>query len=197
MNNRACYTVCSHNANHACAYGGVTDIATCPCRQVEAKSAPVDPVSGLVPRFKPNEELPPGAALEELPPGAALIWQELWDWYWLPSGWQCAITGDGRFVDYKNANYDLPQSTAAARAFGLPLAGKDLAEDEEAWTDARLEQSYRLLPLRAVDEAPEVWQGYRPHCSVASAIGLDNLRRWKFGWVCRKLRRCEQCGRMF
>ena len=63
MNNRACYTVCLHNANNACAYGSVNDIATCPCRQAGAKVALVDLVSGLLQRFKPKETLPEGVIL--------------------------------------------------------------------------------------------------------------------------------------
>ena len=168
MNNRACYTRCLHNANNACAYGSVNDIATCPYRQTEAKPAPVDPVSGLVPKY-------PRPAVD----GAVLINNDGGnDDYWTPDGKLdlYASFPDGE-IKHAPANY----TATAARAMGLPIQGEDLAEGEEAWTWARLD-AIQTDPYYYV--ASELWQ-----CShtIISMFGLDNLRRWKFGWIVRRI----------
>ena len=70
-----------------------------------------------------------------------------------------------------------------ARALSLPLAGEDLQDGEEAWTDERLMEAYRATQITHV--TPREW--VKHGTGVAKYIGLDNLRRWRLGWICRKL----------
>jgi len=72
---------------------------------------------------------------------------------------------------------DLTQQLAAARALSLPL---DLAEGEEAWTDERLGKMDDDTP-------PSCIHGAELHCQGLRNLGLDNLRRWRLGWICKRI----------
>jgi len=101
---RACNKTCPHNADNACAWGAVIDIAACPHR---VAPAPVDAVSGLTPRFTPKTPLPPGAVL-------FLLRGEDVDCYWLPSGAMRQVVNNGNVSEW--ASIWATDLVAAARA---------------------------------------------------------------------------------
>jgi hypothetical protein len=141
---------------------------------------PVDPVSGLWPRFMP---------LTPLPPGAVLVYVQ-WaaDTHWIPDGTFGYVYADGSFLP--NASlYDMGDITAAARALSLPLREPGgMEEGEEAISDARLIAEHLKQEYPSTVD-PRDWTSHA--IGMHLHFGLDNLRRWgnaaHGGWICRRI----------
>jgi len=134
---------------------------------LDAKPGPRDPVSGLVPRFTPSTPLPEGAVL---------VHQKYeQDDYWIPKGIRHFVHGSAE----ADSTWSGEDWNMDARALGLPLAGTDLAEGEEFWSDGRLKIHYPN-----VDE-PKL------ACCIGLAFGVQNDRRWDkgaiHGWICKRI----------
>lgn len=149
-----------------------------------------DPISGLTPRFKPNEPLPDGVVL------AYIDVMNVTDDYWRPDGMVVCVWADGT-LSLPFSVPTIPLTMNAARSLGLPLAGEELKEGEEAWTDERIWAAWSKKhdgSTRFQEQDDE--NGTVAHCCGCKDIGLDNLRRFRHGWICRRLTAapCAKCA---
>lgn len=147
------------------------------CRCYTSVASP-DAISGLTPMFKSSTPLPEGAVLVST--------AGFYDWYWVPNGSIVAVSDTAYHSDTSRL---MLQECALddACTLDLPLAGEDLREGEEFWTDRRLD---KLVLERHGPGVRRKTSGFNEGASCMTC-GLVFVRRWERGavrgWICRRI----------